>query len=128
MKKRAIPVLLTLLALSVLSSLGHLGERAVWAAQTRKQYQKNLAYNKNALPNGWKYEAGYTLWRMERGLPANRHSYRRYKKDRAWHTQMSKNHRAEDIVLDTLDWTAEEIALFWENYRELFKFHPAGVE
>jgi hypothetical protein len=114
----------------LLLALGCLGERA-WAAQapkTRKQYQKNLAYNKNALPAGWKYEAGYTLWRMERGLAANRHTYRRYKQDRAWQKQMRSKHPVEDIALDSLDWTAEEIALFWENYRELFKFHPAGVE
>jgi hypothetical protein len=123
MKKFLILVLLLL-------SLGCFGERA-WAAQTpktRKQYQKNLAYNKNALPAGWQYEAGYTLWRVERGLPANRHTYRRYKRDRAWQNKMRREHRTEDIVLDTLDWTTEEIALFWENYEDLFKFHPAGVE
>jgi hypothetical protein len=122
-KKFAILVLLLL-------SLDCLGER-VWAAQSqqsRKQYEKNLAYNKNALPAGWKYEAGYTLWRVERNLPANRHTYRRYKKDRTWHNRMRREHRTEDIVLDTWDWSTEEVALFWENYKELFKFHPAGVE
>jgi hypothetical protein len=120
-------VILVLLALS----LGSWGERLCGAAQTpqnRKLYQKNLTYNKNALPAGWKYEAGYTLWRIERNLPANRHTYRKYKRDRAWQSQMRREHRAEDIVLDTLDWTTEEIALFWENYRELFQFQPSGVE
>jgi hypothetical protein len=106
-------------------------EKNSWAAQakmTRQQYKKNLAYNKNALPAGWKYEAGYTLWRMERGLPVNIQTYRKYKRDKAWRNKMRRNHRTEEIVLDTLDWTAEEVALFWQNYQDFFKIHPSGVE
>ena len=108
-----------------------LSAETVWAAEagtTRKQYQKNLTYNKNALPAGWKYEAGYTLWRIERKLPANQHTYRKYKRDRAWRNNLHRRNRAGEIVLDSLDWTAEEIALFWKSYGELFKFHPAGID
>ena len=93
---------------------------------TRAQYKKNLTYNKNALPAGWQYEAGYTLWRMERGLSANRQTYRKYTRDRAWRNNLHRYSREEEIVLDSLDWTTEEIALFWKNYEELFRFHPAG--
>jgi hypothetical protein len=106
-------------------------ESPSWAAQTkmtRRQYKKNLAYNKNALPAGWQYEAGYTLWRVQRNLPSNIHTYRKYKRDRTWRNNMHRKHRTEEIALDTLDWTAEEVALFWQNYQELFKFHPSGVE
>jgi hypothetical protein len=105
---------------------GACGESA-WAAQTLKQYKKNLAYNKNALPAGWQYETGYTLWRMNRGLPVNRVTYKKYVKDRNWHNNMNRNYRAEDIVIDSLDWTAEETALFWQNYKEFFQFHPSGI-
>ena len=101
---------------------------AAEAKMTRKQYQKNLTYNKNALPYGWKYEAGYTLWRMERNLLANQHTYRKYKRDRAWRGKLHRYNRAEEIVLDSLDWTADEIALFWESYKELFQFYPAGID
>jgi hypothetical protein len=106
-------------------------ETTSWASQakmTRRQYKKNLTYNKNALPAGWQYEAGYTLWRMQRNMPVNMQTYRKYKRDRAWRNKMHRNHRTEEIVLDTLDWSAEEVALFWQNYQEFLKFHPSGVE
>lgn len=117
-------ILAVVLLLSVL--LGSAGVAPSWAAQkmTRRQYKKNLAYNKNALPAGWKYEAGYTLWRMQRNLAANQHTYKKYKRDKAWHRNMRNNHRVEDIVLDSLDWTNEEIALFWQNYKDTFNVDP----
>jgi hypothetical protein len=106
-------------------------ETVSWASQakmTRQQYKKNLIYNKNALPAGWQYEAGYTLWRMQRNLPVNPQTYKKYRRDRAWSNKMHRNHRTEEIVLDTVDWSAEEVALFWQNYQEFFKFHPSGLE
>jgi hypothetical protein len=105
-------------------------EKTSWASQakmTRQQYEKNLTYNKNALPVGWKYEAGYTLWRAQRNLPLNVQTYKKYKRERAWRDTM-RHRRWGEIALDTLDWTAEEAALFWQTYQELFKFHPSGVE
>jgi hypothetical protein len=95
---------------------------------TRAQYRKNLRYNKNALPEAWRYEASYTLWRLEHGLPANRHSYRRYKADKRWRVDMYRDRPLEAWGLNTLDWTAEELALFLRDYQDLFKFHPAGIE
>ena len=105
---------------------------ATWAAErpvmTREQYKKNLAYNKNFLPAGWQYEAGYNLWRMSRKQPANRYTYRQYKNDRVWHGNMRQNHRPEQILLDTYDWTVEELALLMRQYEHHLKFHPAGYE
>jgi hypothetical protein len=95
---------------------------------SRRQYRKNLAYNKNALPAGWKYEAGYTVWRVSRNLAANRNTYKMYKRDRAWHIKMHRYYRPEELALSTLDWTAEEVALFLKEYEDYFKFHPAGIE
>ena len=102
-----------------------------WAeapAFNRRQYKKNLAYNKNALPAGWQYEAGYTVWRMSRKLPANQNTYRRYKNDKVWRNRMHRYHRPEELALNALDWTVEELALLMREYKEYLKFHPAGIE
>ena len=96
-----------------------------WAANARSVQRQ---YRKNVLPPTWKYEAGYTLWRLERGMAANWHTYKRYQNDRAWRSNLHRYRRPEEIVLNTLDWTAEEIALFWRSYRDLFKIYPAGTE
>ena len=105
---------------------------SAWAARpvvSRKQYgNNNLPYSKNAFPAGWKYEAGYTVWRVNRKLPANLNTYRRYRNDRAWHNRMHRYHRPEEILLNTLDWTVEEVALFMQQNQDIFKFHPAGYE
>lgn len=86
-------------------------------------------YNKNALPYGWQYEAGYTLWRTEKGLAVNPNTYKKYRNDKAWRRNLYKGGiRPDAIILDGLDWTAEEIAKFWNQYNEYFKFHPAGVD
>ena len=89
---------------------------------------KNPKYNKNYFPAGWQYEPSYTVWRMQKGLSANRVTYRRYRKDKARQTEMQKYHKPEELLLNTLDWTTAEVAKFWETYEEYLKFHPAGVE
>ena len=97
-----------------------------WSARSytsRAQYRKNMAYNKNFLPAGWRYEAGYALWRMNRKAPATPTTYRRYRNDRAWHYRTQRSY-PEELALSTLDWTAEEVALFMDYFR----FHPAGYE
>ena len=102
---------------------------SAWGAQPpldRRQYIKNLRYNKNAFPVGWQYEAGYTVWRIQRKLPANLNTYRKYRNDKAWRSRLHRNHRPEEIVLNTLDWTVEEAALFMRQYQDYLKFHPAG--
>ena len=102
-----------------------------WAAQSpvdRRLYEKNLRYNKNAFPAGWQYEAGYTAWRIQRKLPANFNTYRKYRNDKVWRDRMHRYHRPEEILLNTLDWTAEEIAFFMHRNQDYFKFHPAGYE
>ncbi|MDR1873851.1 MAG: hypothetical protein LBQ90_02395 [Synergistaceae bacterium] len=89
---------------------------------------KKRKYNKNALPVGWRYEAGYTLWRMQRGLASNPASYRKYRRDSAWIRSHRRGFQPGATVIDGLDWTEKEIAEFWERYNEYFRFHPAGVE
>ena len=92
----------------------------------RRLYEKNLRYNKNAFPAGWQYEAGYTAWRIQRKLPANLNTYRKYRNDKVWRNKLHRYHRPEEILLDTLDWTVEEVALFMRQYQDYLKFHPAG--
>jgi len=104
---------------------------AGWAGEPimdRRQYRKNLAYNKNAFPIGWQYEAGYTAWRINRNLPVHLNTYRKYKNDKAWHNRMRIHHNPEKFLLDTLDWTTGELALLWQEYQDFLKFHPGGVE
>jgi len=103
----------------------------VWGEQppmSHRQYKKNLTYNKNAFPAGWKYEAGYTVWRMQRKLPVNLNTYRKYRNDKAWHNRMRSHHRPEELLLNTVDWTIDELAFFIQQHQDLFKFHPAGYE
>jgi hypothetical protein len=100
-----------------------------WSEQQpidRRQYRKNLAYNKNAVPAGWQYEAGYAMWRMNRKLPVNLNTYRKYKKDRAWHNRMRNYYRPQQLALNTADWTVEELALFFQQHQDYLRFHPAG--
>ena len=102
-----------------------------WAkppTMSRAQYKKNLAYNKNAFPAGWQYEAGYTAWRVHRKLPVNLNTYRKYRNDKAWHNRMRHYYRPEQLLLNTLDWTTEELTLFLQQYQDYFRFHPAGYE
>ena len=92
----------------------------------RGRYRKNLAYNKNAFPAGWQYEAGYTAWRMNRKMAVNHNTYRKYRNDKAWHNRMRRYHSVEMFLLDQVDWTVEEIALFMREYENYFRFHPGG--
>lgn len=100
---------------------------AAGAADAATMNARKRSYNKNALPYGWQSEAGYTLWRVQRGLAANPNTYKKYRRDRAWRQNLHRGNRPGEIMLDTYDWTNEEIAKFWENYQEWLKFHPAGV-
>jgi len=102
----------------------------VWASnrQMSPVHLRRLQAQRSTLPLGWRYEAGYTLWRMNRNLPANQVTYMRYRNDRAWHYNMRQNHRGEELLLNTIDWTVEEIASFMHRYQELLRFHPAGIE
>lgn len=84
---------------------------------------KKRSYNKNALPYGWKTEPGYTLWRLQRGLAAHPQSYRKYRREK----KHNPSNSIGEYTMDGLNWTNEEIAKFWEDYQEWFKFHPAGV-
>ena len=88
---------------------------------------KKAKYNKNALPPGWRYEAGYTLWRAQRKLAPNRMTYQKYRREKAWFRKRKAGRRVEEIVADTLDWTVDEIEKFWGEYEELLEFHPSGV-
>ena len=98
----------------------------VWGAEAAYNAKK-AKYNKNALPPGWRYEAGYTLWRARRNLAANRVTYRKYQREKTWFQKRKGGRPAEEIVADALDWSVDEIEKFWEEYEELFKFHPSGV-
>jgi hypothetical protein len=97
-----------------------------WGAEAAYNAKK-AKYNKNALPPGWRYEAGYTLWRAKRKFAANRVSYRKYRREKAWFQQRKTGRPVEEIIADTLDWTADEIVKFWEEHGELLEFHPSGV-
>jgi hypothetical protein len=115
-KRTAIFVILLWLAAGVFA----------WGAEAAHNAKK-AKYNKNALPPGWRYEAGYTLWRARRNLAANRASYRKYRREKEWLRKRKAGRRAEEIAADTLDWTADEIEKLWEEYGDLLKFHPSGV-
>lgn len=97
-------------------------------AVTKKQYYKRLKYNKNLLPAGWQYEAGYIYWRTHHGLPTNIQTYRAYRRDKAWSYTLKKYNTTGERLLSTLDWTALEVGRFWETYNEYLKFQPAGLE
>jgi len=123
MKKLVTIVLATALLLAFCTT--------VWAinqpAMSRQQLRRNVAY-RNALPLSWRYEAGYALWRISRNMPANPISYRKYRNDRVWHQRMHHHYGTERFLLNTIDWTVEEVAIFMHRYQDLFKFHPAGIE
>jgi hypothetical protein len=86
-----------------------------WSAEAAYNAQK-ARYNKNALPPGWRYEAGYTLWRARRNLAVSRASYKKYQRERTWFQKRRAARRAEEIAADALDWTVDEIEKFWEEY------------
>jgi hypothetical protein len=85
-----------------------------WGAEAAYNAKK-AQYNKNALPPGWRYEAGYTLWRARRNLAANRATYKKYRREKAWLQKRRTARRAEEIAADALDWTADEIEKLWKE-------------
>ena len=103
----------------------------VWANNrpniSRAQHRRNLQ-NRNYFPPGWRYEAGFAVWRRHRNLPLTRQTYRLYRNDRVWHNRMRTQHRPQQFALDTIDWTIDELAFFLHQNRDLFRFHPAGYE
>ena len=103
---------------------------AVWAAQpmSQRQYRKKPVYNKNSLPAAWRYEAGYAMWRVNRKMPLNVYTYKKYRKDKTWRYRMHRYYRPQELLLNTLDWTAEELALFMRRNQDYFMFHPSGFE
>jgi hypothetical protein len=86
-----------------------------WGAEAAYNAKK-AKYNKNSLPPGWQYEAGYTLWRARRDLVANRATYKKYQREKAWLQKRKAGRRLEEIAADTLDWTVDEIEKLWEEY------------
>ena len=106
-----------------------LGFLAVFSALPAEAVpSKKKAVQGNSFPSGWQYEAGYTYWRMQKGLPANRTTYKRYRRDRLWHNKMHNRYRTGEVVLDALDWTVIEGVKLLERNEDWLKFHPAGLE
>lgn len=101
-----------------------LGSFFVSAAEAATANAKKRKYNKNALPYGWQTEFGYTLWRTQRGLAATHQTYRKYRREKS----RNPSNSIGEYAVDGIDWTNEEVAKFWENYQEWFKFHPSGIE
>jgi hypothetical protein len=103
-----------------------------WSAEAAYNAKK-AKYNKNALPPGWRHEAGYTLWRARRNMAANRVSYKKYQREKAWLRNRKAGRPVEDIAADALDWTVDEIEKFWGEHEELLKleellkFQPSGT-
>ena len=96
--------------------------------QQRRRLSQNRNVDANLLPLGWRYQTGYTLWRLSRDLPATPSTYRMYRNDRGWHHRMHEHHRVEGFLFNTIDWTVEEIASFLHRNQDLLRFHPAGIE
>ena len=101
----------TLLALALAATIGAtltMGADAAMNARKR-------AYQKNAMPVGWKYEAGYTVWRAKRGVAATPQTWRKYVRERERLARRGKLRGLDVKVLDALDWTVEEVATFLDG-------------
>lgn len=94
------------------------------AAVNRKKRQ----YLKNVPPLGWQYQAGYTLWRLERGLNATPQTWRRYVREKKRIQKSGQETIADKLLLKSLDWTVEELAALLEGLEDTSVFRPAGVE
>ncbi|MDO4786924.1 MAG: hypothetical protein Q4A13_08270 [Fretibacterium sp.] len=90
--------------------------------------RKKQKYLKNSPPLGWQYQAGYTLWRLERGLDATPQTWRKYVREKKRIQRRGQENVADKLILNSLDWTIEELAALLDEQKELLKFHPAGVE
>lgn len=89
---------------------------------------KQKCLKKNLPPLGWEYQAGYTLWRLERGLAATPQTWRKYVRERKWKQKRGRKSLADKLILKSLDWTAEELAALLAELEETVAFHPAGTE
>lgn len=94
------------------------------AAVNRKKRQ----YLKNVPPLGWQYQAGYTLWRLERGLNATPQTWRKYVREKKRLQKAGQETIADKLLLKSLDWTVEELAALLEGLEDTSAFQPAGVE
>lgn len=88
--------------------------------------RKKRPYLKNVPPLGWQYQAGYTLWRLERGLEATPQTWKKYVREKK--RARKPETVADRLLLKSLDWTVEELAALLEGLEDSATFHPAGVE
>ena len=101
----------TLLALALAATIGAtltMGADAAMNARKR-------AYRKDLMPAGWKYEAGYTVWRAKRGVAATPQTWRKYVREKERLARRGKSRGIDGKVLDVLDWTVEEMATFLDG-------------
>ena len=111
MKKKLGQAILALLLAAVIGSTLVIGADA--AVTARKK-----AYLKNVPPTGWQFEVGYTLWRTERNLPATLQTWKKYQRERKRLAIRGKTRGLDYKILNTLDWTVEEVAAFLEAQQE----------
>ena len=105
---RAILALLLAAAIGAVLALG-----ADAASSARKR-----ARLKNAPPPGWQFEVGYTLWRAQRGLDATPQTWKKYQRERKRLAQRGKLRGLDTRLLNSVDWTLEELAEFLEVQQE----------
>lgn len=89
---------------------------------------KKRRYLKVVPPAGWQYQAGYTLWRLQRGLDATPQTWRKYVRERRRSRNKGQETAADRLLLKSLDWTVEELAALLEALEDKPLFQPAGVE
>ena len=89
---------------------------------------KQKYLKKNIPPLGWEYQAGYTLWRLERGLAATPQTWRKYVREKKWKQKRGRESMADKLILKSLDWTTEELAALLAELEETVSFQPAGTE
>ena len=90
--------------------------------------KRRKAFKNAPPPPGWQYEMGYTLWRLEKGLPVSAVNWKHYVREKKWRQQRGKETFSEKIVLNSLDWTIEELASFLKEQDAFLRPQPAGLE
>lgn len=101
-----------ILALLLASAIGAaLGADAASSARKRARL-------KNTPPPGWQFEVGYTLWRAQRGLDATPQTWKKYQRERKRLAQRGKLRGLDTRLLNSVDWTIEELAEFLEVQQE----------
>ena len=83
--------------------------------------------NKHIPPEGWQYQAGSTLWRLERGLGVSVQTWRKYVREKKWRQKRGRESMADRLILKSLDWTVEELAALLEALEDEPLFLPAGM-